>query len=93
MMPVPRTFLDFLKSAAAGTAAQRATFDRTRGAPHIRDAMSTDRAMNCVIVALIPCILMALFNTGHQANIAMAELGLASAPGWRGFLLEELGIG
>ncbi len=93
MMPRLRNFLHVMKSAAAGRAASRTAFHITRGPPHIRDTMSTDRAMNCVVVALIPCILMALFNTGYQANLAMAELGIGSAPGWRGAVLEILGIG
>ncbi len=65
----------------------------TSRAPHIRGAMNMDRAMNCVIVALVPCLFMALFNTGHQANLAMAQLGITSAPGWRGNILDGLGIG
>lgn len=65
----------------------------TCGAPHVRDFMSVNQAMNCVIVALVPCILMALFNTGYQANLNMAQLGVGSAPGWRGAILESLGIG
>jgi Na+-transporting NADH:ubiquinone oxidoreductase subunit B len=63
------------------------------GAPHLRDAMNLDRALNRVILALVPCILMAFLNTGYQANLAMAELGLTTVPGWRGALLEALGIG
>ena len=65
----------------------------TPGAPHLRDAMNLDRVMDRVILALVPCILMALLNTGYQANLAMAELGIASVPGWRGAVLEGLGIG
>ncbi len=65
----------------------------TRAAPHVRDGMSVTRAMNCVVVALIPCILMALFNTGHQANLNMEQIGVGSAPGWRGGVLDALGIG
>ncbi len=70
-----------------------ASFAVTRGAPHVRDFMSVDRAMRCVVVALVPCILIALVNTGYQANLAMAALGLESAPGWRGSILEALRIG
>ena len=55
--------------------------------------MSVNRALNWVIVALVPCILMAIFNTGYQANLNMAQLGIASVPGWRGFFLEGLAIG
>jgi Na+-transporting NADH:ubiquinone oxidoreductase subunit B len=65
----------------------------TSGAPHARDVMSMRRAMNCVVVALIPCILMAIVNSGHQVNVTMSDFGLASAPGWRGALLETLDIG
>jgi len=62
-------------------------------APHIRDPMSTAGAMNCVVVALLPCLFMALFNTGHQANLAMQALKVSSAPGWRGAVIDSLGIG
>ena len=40
----------------------------TRGTTHVRDAIDTKRMMSIVIVALLPCILMALYNTGYQAN-------------------------
>jgi Na+-transporting NADH:ubiquinone oxidoreductase subunit B len=63
------------------------------GATHVRDVMNVTRAMNCLIVALVPCFLMALFNTGYQANLAMASLGIAEAPGWRGSVIGTLGIG
>ncbi len=65
----------------------------TAAAPHVRDTMSVERAMSWVVVALAPCLFMALFNTGYQANLAMAQLGLASAPGWRGAVLDALGTG
>ncbi|HEQ60589.1 MAG TPA: NADH:ubiquinone reductase (Na(+)-transporting) subunit B, partial [Firmicutes bacterium] len=44
----------------------------TQGASHVRDALDLKRMMSMVVVALIPCILMALYNTGYQANLAMA---------------------
>jgi len=71
----------------------RANAAVTAGAPHLRDVMNVRRAMNCVIVALVPCLFMALYNTGHQANLAMAELGIAEAPGWRGAVIRLLGVG
>lgn len=64
-----------------------------RGATQVRDVMNVTRAMNCLIVALVPSLFMALANTGHQANLAMAELGIAAAPGWRGAVMGSLGIG
>lgn len=36
----------------------------TKHAPHIRDAVDVKRWMMLVVVALIPCILMAIWNTG-----------------------------
>lgn len=62
-------------------------------APHVRDASDLKRVMTIVVIGVFPCTLMALYNTGLQANTAMAGLGIDSVPGWRGFLLEGLGIG
>jgi Na+-transporting NADH:ubiquinone oxidoreductase subunit B len=44
-----------------------------------------------VVIALVPVVLMALWNTGYQANLAMARVGLAEAPGWRGALVGAFG--
>ena len=38
----------------------------TRQAPHIRDAVDIKRWMIIVVFALLPCILMAIWNTGVQ---------------------------
>ncbi|MDH3604603.1 MAG: NADH:ubiquinone reductase (Na(+)-transporting) subunit B [Candidatus Tectomicrobia bacterium] len=65
----------------------------TRSAPHIRDGINLRRVMTYVMLALIPCVLMALYNTGYQANTAMATLGIEAAPGWRGAVLGALRIG
>lgn len=59
----------------------------TATAPHIRDAIDFKRIMIVVIIALIPCVLMALWNTGYQANLALQSLGIDAAPGWRGAIL------
>lgn len=40
----------------------------TRG-PHIRDSVDIKRWMSIVIVALIPCILMAIWNSGVQSMV------------------------
>lgn len=42
------------------------------GKTHVRDAIDTKRMMSMVIVALIPCIFMAMYNTGYQAQKIMA---------------------
>ena len=54
----------------------------TSGTTHVRDALDMKRMMITVVVALGPCILMAMYNTGLQANQAMGAMGLGSAPGW-----------
>jgi Na+-transporting NADH:ubiquinone oxidoreductase subunit B len=65
----------------------------TQHAPHVRDGINLQRAMTYVVWATIPCILMALWNTGYQANTAMAALGLNGIDGWRGAILGLLGVG
>ena len=44
----------------------------TKAASHVRDALDQKRMMISVVVALFPCFLMAIFNTGYQANAAIA---------------------
>ena len=61
-------------------------------APHVRDGIDLKRLMVYVVVALIPCILWSWFNTGYQANLALAKMGMAKA-GWRYDLLAALNIG
>ncbi|ANM32324.1 Na(+)-translocating NADH-quinone reductase subunit B [Acidobacteria bacterium Mor1] len=65
----------------------------TKTSAHVRDALDLKRMMSMVIVALIPCIFMAMYNTGLQANIAMENLGVDSQAGWRGAVLDGIGIG
>jgi Na+-transporting NADH:ubiquinone oxidoreductase subunit B len=43
----------------------------TNAASHVRDALDQKRMMITVVIALVPCILMACFNTGYQANAAV----------------------
>lgn len=67
------------------------TTKSTPGAPHIRDGVDLKRIMITVIVALIPCTIMALWNTGYQANLVLTELG-ADPQGWRGAVLQIIGV-
>lgn len=62
----------------------------TTAAPHARSYIDMKRIMTYVVIATIPCILMALYNTGYQTNLAIAEFG---ASGWRAAVIETLGIG
>jgi len=65
----------------------------TKESTHVRDSMDLKRMMITVVVALIPCIFFAMYNTGLQANLALSDLGLNSASGWRGSILNLLGAG
>jgi Na+-transporting NADH:ubiquinone oxidoreductase subunit B len=58
----------------------------TAGGPHVRDAIDLKRVMITVVIALLPCFFMALWNTGFQASGTTPE-------GWRGALLGLLGYG
>jgi Na+-transporting NADH:ubiquinone oxidoreductase subunit B len=58
--------------------------------PHVRDSMDLKRIMMIVVYALTPCIFMAMWNTGYQANTAMQAMNVAAAPGWRGAVLTAL---
>ncbi len=66
--------------------------DVTRTSPHVRDAIDLKRVMSYVVLATLPCIFLGLWNTGYQANLAMTDMGIASAEGWRGSLLGLLGV-
>jgi Na+-transporting NADH:ubiquinone oxidoreductase subunit B len=65
----------------------------TRGAPHVRDVMDLKRMMIIVVIALLPTVIMALYNTGLQANLALQVLEATEATGWRGSFLTWSGIG
>lgn len=65
----------------------------TKAAPHARDYIDLKRVMSYVVVATVPCILWALYNTGYQTNMAIAQVGLENATGWRVALLSALGVG
>ncbi|WP_310618499.1 NADH:ubiquinone reductase (Na(+)-transporting) subunit B [Flexibacterium corallicola] len=65
----------------------------TRAAPHARDNADLKRVMTYVVLATIPAILFGMYNTGYQANSALANMGIADVPGWRAFILSSLGIG
>ena len=67
--------------------------DVTRGSPHVRDALDLKRVIIMVVVAVTPCALVGIWNTGYQANTAIATLGLAGVEGWRGAVLALLGAG
>ncbi|MFW2404377.1 MAG: NADH:ubiquinone reductase (Na(+)-transporting) subunit B [Gammaproteobacteria bacterium] len=67
--------------------------DVTRVAPHVRDGLDLKRVMIYVWIAVFPCALFGSWNVGFQANVAMADLGVLAAPGWRGEFLAAFGLG
>jgi len=67
--------------------------DVSRNAPHVRDSIDLKRVMGLVVLGVLPCALMAMWNTGHQANLAIRDLGLSAPDGWRGVVLTAFGVG
>lgn len=63
----------------------------TKAASHIRDALDQKRMMITVVVALLPCFLMAMLNTGYQANVATAA-GAAALNDWHSTIYTTLGF-
>ncbi len=63
----------------------------TRSGSHIRDALDLKRMMIFVVIALVPSVLMALYNTGLQANLAITAG--AESTSWQANLIRTLGIG
>ena len=64
----------------------------TAGPAHARDRLDMKRLMFTVVLALLGTVAMAFYNTGLQANLAIAAGG-APLPGWRTDLIEALGVG
>ena len=72
------------------------------GKTHVRDAIDTKRMMSMVILALLPCIFMACYNTGYQAQKTIAATGyeppihdaaeMLWSGSWRYAALDFIGI-
>ena len=65
--------------------------DVTKNPSHVRDALDLKRTMITVVIALAGCIFMACYNTGYQANLAIA-LGAAALDTWRTVLMATMGL-
>lgn len=63
------------------------------GQTHVRDAIDLKRMMITVAAALLPAVLMAMYNTGYQAFSAMQASGIESIEGWRAGIFTALGFG
>jgi Na+-transporting NADH:ubiquinone oxidoreductase subunit B len=65
--------------------------DVTRGTTHVRDGNDLKRTMTFVVIATAFCILMAWYNTGYQANLAMEKIGATEINNWRSLIMAIFG--
>ena len=65
----------------------------TKTGTHVRDGNNVKRTMLVVMIALVPAILVGLYNTGLQANLVLAKLGAISLTTWQQKVVSALGIG
>jgi Na+-transporting NADH:ubiquinone oxidoreductase subunit B len=65
----------------------------TKAPTHVRDVMDLKRMMITVVWALVPAVLMALYNTGLQANLALRTLGEIPPGSWQREVIQWSGIG
>jgi len=60
---------------------------------HVRDAIDLKRMMMTVVIAALPCVFMAMYNTGLQANLGIDPAKAAQLDGWRHAVIRLLGTG
>jgi Na+-transporting NADH:ubiquinone oxidoreductase subunit B len=63
----------------------------TKTAAHVRDGIDLKRMMFTVVIALIPCLVFAIYNTGYQSQLALAQ-GAIPLDNWRTDLLTAVGF-
>ena len=63
----------------------------TKGSVHVRDALDLKRMMTIVVVALLPTVIMAMYNAGLQAHRAIAA-GAEPLARWQTTAFEALGF-
>lgn len=65
--------------------------DRAKGLTHVRDGLDLKRTMIFVVLSLLPCIYMALWNTGYQANFQIAN-GASPTADWHESIFQMTGL-
>ncbi len=65
--------------------------DVTSGTTHVRDGNDLKRTMTFVVIATLFCVLMAMYNTGYQANLAIEAMGLSETTSWRSIPMSLFG--
>jgi len=66
--------------------------DVSRHAPHVRDALDLKRVMGLVVIGVVPCAVVAMWNTGYQANLAIEVLGSSGPGDWRRAMMDAVGV-
>jgi Na+-transporting NADH:ubiquinone oxidoreductase subunit B len=64
----------------------------TKGQVHVRDALDLKRMMITVVMALIPCNLFAMYNTGMQANKLIGAGHATPLNDWHADVFKALGF-
>ena len=64
----------------------------TKGTTHVRDGIDLKRMMITVVVAMVPAVVMAMYNVGFQAHTAFAQ-GAAKLDVWQEAVYAGLGLG
>lgn len=65
----------------------------TKSGAHIRDAADLKRVMITVMVALVPAVLVAMYNIGLQANLALENTAPAAMADWQKQVVTMIGLG
>ncbi len=60
--------------------------DVSRHAPHVRDAINLKRVMGLVVIGVLPCAFVGMWNTGYQASLALGEPTSIAAATFDGML-------
>lgn len=63
----------------------------TKGSSHVRDGLDLKRMMVTVVIALIPAVFMAMYNTGLQAHRAISQ-GALPLETWQTAVMIQLGL-
>lgn len=64
----------------------------TSGRVHLRDGIDLKRLMTIVVIAVMPCILFGIYNTGLQANLVIASQETSAIENWRGVIMNFFSI-
>ena len=62
-----------------------------KGTTHVRESLDLKRMMISVVLALQPCVAMAFYNTGLQANLAISK-GAKPLDVWQTWVFNSLGF-